>query len=75
MKYYGYSATGRAEAVVEYLRTAVMPVEGKKEIAQLAMISAADSFIGQLIADVMERVGRDGVITIEESKSGNLRML
>ncbi|MEO8955172.1 MAG: chaperonin GroEL [Ktedonobacteraceae bacterium] len=62
------------EAVVEYLRTVAMPVEGKKEIAQLAMISAADSFIGQLIADVMERVGRDGVITIEESKSGNFEI-
>lgn len=62
------------EAVVEYLRTVAMPVEGKKEIAQLAMISAADSFIGQLIADVMERVGRDGVITIEESKNGNFEI-
>ncbi len=62
------------EAVVEYLRTVAMPVEGKKEIAQLAMISAADDFIGQLIADVMEHVGRDGVITIEESKSGNFEI-
>ncbi|HEV7235627.1 MAG TPA: chaperonin GroEL, partial [Ktedonobacteraceae bacterium] len=62
------------EAVVEYLRAVAVPVEGKKEIAQLAMISAADSFIGQLIADVMERVGRDGVITIEESKSGNFEI-
>ena len=62
------------EAVVEYLRTIAMPVEGKKEITQLAMISAADSFIGQLIADVMEHVGRDGVITIEESKSGNFEI-
>lgn len=62
------------EAVVEYLRTVAMPIEGKKEIAQLAMISAADETIGQLIVDVMERVGRDGVITIEESKSGNFEI-
>ncbi len=58
-------------AVVEYIRQAATPVEGPKEIAQIATVSAADPQIGQLIADVMERVGRDGVITIEESRGIN----
>ncbi|HEY7780759.1 MAG TPA: chaperonin GroEL [Ktedonobacterales bacterium] len=59
------------EAVVKYIRDTAVPVEGKKEIAQIATISAADDQIGQLIAEVMERVGRDGVITVEESKGIN----
>ncbi len=59
------------EAVVEYIRKEATPVEGKKEIAQIATVSAADPQIGDLIADVMERVGRDGVITIEESRGIN----
>ena len=44
------------------------PVKGKEEIAQVAAISAADPEIGNLIAEVMEKVGKDGVITVEESK-------
>jgi chaperonin GroEL len=44
------------------------PVSGKEQIAQVAAISAADKEIGDLIADVMEKVGKDGVITVEESK-------
>src|SRR5690348_3799307 len=59
------------EAVVTYIRDVAVPVEGKKEIAQIATISAADEQIGNLIAEVMERVGRDGVITVEESKGIN----
>src|SRR5678809_148489 len=59
------------QAVVEYIRQHATPVEGKKEIAQIATVSAADPQIGQLIADVMERVGKDGVITVEESKGIN----
>src|SRR5947209_5959901 len=55
-------------AVVEYIREHAIPVESKTEIAQLATISAADETIGQLIADVMDKVGRDGVITVEESQ-------
>jgi chaperonin GroEL len=58
-------------AVVEYIRAGATPVEGKKEIAQIATVSAADPQIGNLIAEVMERVGRDGVITVEESKGIN----
>ncbi len=55
-------------AVVNYIKSIAIPVEGRKEIAQIASISAADEQIGELIAEVMERVGKDGVITVEESK-------
>jgi chaperonin GroEL len=59
------------EAVVEYIRAKAIPVEDKKEIAQIAAISAADETIGQLISEVMDRVGKDGVITVEESRGTN----
>jgi len=59
------------EAVVDYIRSMSIPVEGKKEIAQVAAISAADETIGQLIAEVMDKVGKDGVITVEESRGIN----
>ena len=55
-------------AVVDYIKSIATPVEGQKEIAQIAANSAADEQIGQLIADVMDRVGKDGVITVEESR-------
>jgi chaperonin GroEL len=57
--------------IVEYIRSQAIPVEGKKEIAQIASISAADETIGDLIAEVMDKVGKDGVITVEESKGIN----
>jgi chaperonin GroEL len=53
---------------VEELKAISKPVENKESIAQVAAISAADEEVGQLIAEAMERVGNDGVITIEESK-------
>lgn len=53
---------------VEELSAISKPIEGKESIAQVAAISAADEEVGQLIAEAMERVGNDGVITIEESK-------
>lgn len=53
---------------VEELHTIAKPIEGKEAIAQVAAISAADEEVGQLIAEAMERVGQDGVITIEESR-------
>src|SRR5205085_274726 len=59
------------EAVVDYIRSIAIPVEDKKEIAQIASISAADDQIGQLIAEVMDKVGKDGVITVEESRGIN----
>src|SRR5690554_2146618 len=55
-------------AALTELQSIARPVENKEEIAQVAAISAADEEVGQFIADAMERVGTDGVITIEESK-------
>jgi chaperonin GroEL len=57
-----------ADAVVAHIREQATPVKGKDEIAQVAAISAANQEIGALIAEVMEKVGKDGVITVEESK-------
>ncbi len=57
------------EAVVEQLRSISVPTAGKKEIAQVGTISANnDKEIGNLIAEAMEKVGKDGVITVEEAK-------
>src|SRR5437870_2717336 len=55
-------------AVIEEIKAQSTKVEGKEQIAQIATISAADKQIGDLIAEVMEKVGREGVITVEESK-------
>ncbi len=57
------------DAVVAELRKMAVKIETKEEIASVATNSAADVEIGQLIADVMDKVGKDGVITVEESKS------
>ncbi|MCT4592884.1 MAG: chaperonin GroEL [Anaeromicrobium sp.] len=54
---------------VEEIKNISKIVEGKESIAQVASISAADETIGALIAEAMEKVGKDGVITVEESKS------
>jgi chaperonin GroEL len=56
-------------AIVEELKKSAVKVEGRKAIAEVATISAHDPAIGELIADAMERVGKDGVITVEESKT------
>lgn len=56
------------QAAVDELKKNSTPVEGKESIAQVASISADDTEVGQLIAEAMERVGNDGVITVEESK-------
>jgi len=56
-------------AVVVELKKLSKAVKGKEEIAQVASISANDKEIGNLIADAMEKVGKDGVITVEEGKS------
>lgn len=56
------------DAIVAALREMATPVAGKAEISQVASISAADKVIGDLIAEVMDKVGKDGVITVEESK-------
>ncbi len=56
------------EMVRDDLKTVSKQVEGKQQIAQVASLSAHEDAIGELIAEVMERVGKDGVITVEESK-------
>ena len=53
---------------LEELRAISKPIQDRSEIAQVAAISAADPEVGEFIAEAMERVGKDGVITIEESK-------
>jgi chaperonin GroEL len=60
---------GAVEVAVEEIKKISIPVKGKQEVAQVASISAGDEEIGNLIADAMEKVGTDGVITVEESKS------
>lgn len=57
------------DKAVEEIKKISKPVEGKEDIARVASVSAADETIGKLIADAMEKVGNEGVITIEESKS------
>jgi chaperonin GroEL len=56
------------ETVKEELKKMAKPVEGKAQIAQVASLSAHDTKMGEMIAEVMEKVGKDGVITVEESK-------
>jgi len=56
------------DAVVEEIKRQSKPVESKDDIAHIASISARDPEIGELIAEVMERVGKDGVVTVEESQ-------
>jgi len=57
------------DAVVKRIQAVAKPVETRAAIAQVAAISAADTEIGELIADAMEKVGKDGVITVEESNT------
>ena len=57
------------DTAVETLKLNSKPVDGAKDIARVATISAGDEVIGDLIADAMEKVGKDGVITVEESKT------
>lgn len=56
------------KAAVAELQAIAKPIEGKQSIAQVGAISAADEEVGELIAEAMEKVGADGVITVEESK-------
>ncbi len=58
-----------AEKAVEKLTEISKPIESRQAIAQVAAISSGDEAIGELIADAMEKVGKDGVITVEESKT------
>ena len=60
---------GAVDVAVDEIGRLAKPVETKESIAQVASVSAADEEIGHLIAEAMEKVGKDGVITVEESKS------
>jgi chaperonin GroEL len=57
------------EAVVEEIKKNARPVNSREQIAAVAAISAADPEVGELIAEVMDKVGKDGVITVEEGQS------
>ena len=57
------------EAVVEELKRLAVPVEDREQIARVAALSAHEETIASLLADAMDKVGRDGVITVEESKA------
>ena len=60
---------GATEVAVEQLKKISKPVKDKNAIGQVASISAGDATVGELISEAMEKVGKDGVITIEESKT------
>ena len=60
------------DAVVQALKEMSKPIANKEEIEQVATISAQDKEIGSMISEVMEEVGKDGVITVEESKTFGL---
>jgi chaperonin GroEL len=62
-----------AQAVADSIRKNSIEVKGHDDIAHVASISAADPTIGDLIAEVMDKVGKDGVITVEESKGRLLK--
>ena len=60
---------GAVDVAVEELKSISKAVESKENIAQVASVSAGEEEIGQYIADAMDKVGKEGVITVEESKS------
>jgi len=64
--------TKGTEKIIEVLKKMARPISKKEEIAQVATIAAEDKEVGNLIAEVMEEVGKDGVITVEESKTFGL---
>ena len=57
------------DKAVEAIASMSKPVEGKEQIAKVAAVSSGDEEVGKLVADAMEKVSKDGVITIEESKT------
>jgi chaperonin GroEL len=63
----------RVNRIVKFLRDRAIKIDNKKSIAQVATISAESREIGNLISDIMEEIGKDGVITVEESKAFGLQ--
>ena len=61
-------------AAVESIRSHAKEIEGRHEIAQVAAISAADASIGEVLADAIDKVGKDGVVTVEESNTFGLEL-
>lgn len=61
------------QKAVSYLKEVSKPMEGRDDIAKVATIAAEDEELGNMIADVMDQVGKDGVVTIEESKTFGLQ--
>ena len=57
------------DKAVEAIAAMSEPITGKEQIARVAAISAGDDSVGEMVADAMEKVSKDGVITIEESKT------
>jgi len=62
------------QAVVEEIKSLATPVKGRADIEQIATISANDKEIGRMLAEAMEKVGKDGVITVEEGKGLKLEV-
>ena len=62
------------EAAVDSLKSQAKEVDSKDQIAQVASISAADTEIGQMISEAIDKVGKDGVITVEESQTFGMEM-
>ena len=62
------------DAAVEAIKAMAIPVSSKEHIAQVAAISAGDEEVGTMVADAMEKVSNDGVITVEESKTMNTEL-
>ena len=60
-------------AAIEGLKKITMPIKDKKEVAQVATISSLDLQVGEMIADIMAEVGKDGVVTVEESQTFGLQ--
>ena len=65
----GAGMSAAAEKVTEVLRAQATPVDGKSHIAQVGAVASRDEEIGRLIGEAMDRVGEDGVITVEESST------
>src|SRR5690349_24239798 len=63
-----YGIDAGTQAVVDEIKKQSIPVKSNSDIEHIAAIAAADAEIGRLIAEVMEKVGKDGVITVEESR-------
>jgi chaperonin GroEL len=61
-------------AAVEHIKSQAKEVDDRSEIAQVASISAADTVIGELIADAIDKVGKDGVVTVEESNTFGMEL-